>query len=106
MAAVPRNDTFMYAPRLLLLQAEVVERLVKAQELTYHRRKNLAYFDACVHANFNVVEVLEVLLSVLAGDAGLKIDRVSVCRVLHAGSCDNATSCAACWWPSTRSRLT
>jgi GTP-binding nuclear protein Ran len=53
------------------------DRKVKPKVITFHRKKNLPYYDISARANYHVIEPLGWLLAKVTGDGGLKVDEVS-----------------------------
>jgi len=54
-------------------KVDVKERKVPPKQITFHRRKNLQYYDISVKSNYNYEKPFLYLLRKLAGDSGLQL---------------------------------
>ena len=59
-------------PTPLLWRAQVKDRKVKAKQITFHRKKNLAYYDISAKSNYNFEKPFLYLARKLTGDATLE----------------------------------
>lgn len=57
---------------LLGNKSDSKERTVKPQDITFHRKHNLQYFDISAKSNYNIERPFEYLLRKLVGDPTLK----------------------------------
>jgi len=68
-----RLQTVHHAPRATLpMQVDVKDRKVKAKQITFHRKKNLAYFDISAKSNYNFEKPFLWLARKLTGDEKLE----------------------------------
>mmetsp|Transcript_59370 Transcript_59370/g.68771 ORF Transcript_59370/g.68771 Transcript_59370/m.68771 type:complete len:128 (-) Transcript_59370:158-541(-) len=56
-------------------KVDVKDRKVKAKSITFHRKKNLQYYDMSTTANYNIEKPFIWLLKKLTGDASLALTR-------------------------------
>jgi len=54
-------------------KVDVKERKVTPKQITFHRRKNLQYYDISVKSNYNYEKPFLYLLRKLAGDSNLQL---------------------------------
>jgi GTP-binding nuclear protein Ran len=54
-------------------KVDTKERKVKAKAITFHRKKNLAYFDVSARTNFNIDKPFLRILRELTGDHALEL---------------------------------
>lgn len=54
------------------MQVDVKDRKVKAKQITFHRKKNLAYFDISAKSNYNFEKPFLWLARKLTGDEKLE----------------------------------
>ena len=55
-------------------KVDIKDRKVKAKQITFHRKKNLMYYDVAVGENFHVIEPFLWLAQAFAGDKSLQFD--------------------------------
>jgi GTP-binding nuclear protein Ran len=55
-------------------KVDVQDRQVKPKQITFHRRKNLQYYDVSAKANFNFEKPFLYLIRKVAGDAKLSFE--------------------------------
>jgi len=55
-------------------KVDMKHRQVKAKQITFHRKKNLMYYDVAVEKNFHVIEPFLWLAKAFAGDKSLQFD--------------------------------
>ena len=57
---------------LVVNKVDEKERKVKAQEITFHRRKNLQYFDISAKTNYQCEKPFRWILRALVGDLNFR----------------------------------
>ncbi len=51
-------------------------RQVQPKSITFHRRKNLQYYEVSVKTAYNVEKPMQYILRRLMGDSGLEVEAV------------------------------
>jgi len=54
-------------------KVDVKDRVVKGKNITYHRKKNMAYFDLSAKSNYNIDKPFLYILRALTGDNHLQL---------------------------------
>ncbi len=62
---------FIFVFALSFLQVDIVERAVKAKMITFHRKKNIQYYDLSAKSNYNFEKPFLYLARRLSGDNNL-----------------------------------